>query len=177
MSHIVVTRGCLDALGDSYTTEGALAVEEVRLGDDVFTLLEPLSFSVTLTNTGAGIVAAGSAHTRVRATCVRCLGEYESDVTAPVDGFYVRPEQDVDLPEEQEREHIVDERIDLEPAIFQAFVLELPFAPTCRAECPGLCPSCGADRNEGPCGCLGQGDASPFAVLREAFPPTASDDV
>jgi uncharacterized protein len=177
MSYLVGTRGVLDALGDSATTEGTLAVEDVRLGDDVFTLLSPLAFSVTVTNTGAGIVAAGTVRTRVRTSCVRCLGEFESDVAAAVDGFYVRPEHDVDLPEEQEREHIVDERIDLEPAIFQAFVLELPFAPTCRAECPGLCPSCGADRNEGPCGCPGQGDASPFAVLREAFPPTPSDDV
>jgi uncharacterized protein len=177
MSYLLGTRGVLDALGDSSTTEGTLAVAEVRLGDDVFTLLDPLDFSVTLTNTGAGIVAAGTAKTRVRTSCVRCLGEFESDVVAVVDGFYVRPEHDVDLPEEQEREHIVDERIDLEPAIFQAFVLELPFAPTCRADCAGLCPSCGADRNEGPCGCPDQGDASPFAVLREAFPSTPPEDV
>jgi uncharacterized protein len=176
MSYLFGTRGVLDALGDSSTTEGALTVAEVRLGDDVFTLLSPLDFSVTLTNTGAGIVASGTARARVRSSCVRCLGEYESDVTVVVDGFYVRPEHDVDLPEEQEREHIVDERIDLEPAIFQAFVLELPFAPTCRVDCAGLCPRCGADRNEGPCGCPGEDDASPFAALRESFPAPARDE-
>ena len=30
----------------------------------------------------------------------------------------------------------------------------LPLAPLCRPDCAGLCPSCGADRNEGPCGCV-----------------------
>jgi uncharacterized protein len=175
MSYLVGTRGVLDALGDSTTIEGSLAVGEVRLGDDVFTLLSPLAFAVTLTNTGAGIVAAGTASARVRTACVRCLAEYESDLSAQVDGFYVRPEHDVDLPEEQEREHIVDERIDLEPAVFQAFVLELPFAPTCRTDCPGLCPTCGADLNEGACSCPGGDDGSPFAVLREAFPPPPPD--
>jgi uncharacterized protein len=175
MSYLVGTRGVFDALGDSSTTEGTLTVADVRLGDDEFTLLGPATFIVTLTNTGAGIVASGTASCRVRATCVRCLGELERDIVADVDGFYVRPEQDVDLPEEQEREHIVDERIDLEPAVFQALVIELPFAPTCRDDCAGLCPRCGADLNAGPCGCSASDDVSPFAALRQAFPVPPSD--
>jgi len=34
--------------------------------------------------------------------------------------------------------------IDLQPAVRDAVVLALPFNPTCRPDCPGLCPSCGA---------------------------------
>jgi uncharacterized protein len=170
MSHLIGTRDVLDVLGDSHTAEGELAVDGVRVADDVFVFAGPAPFTVTLTNTGAGIVADGTVRGRVRSTCVRCLTESESDIVARVEGFYVRPEEDVDLPQEQEREHIVDDRIDLEPAVFQALVLELPFAPTCRPDCAGLCQRCGADLNQGPCGCPAGDDSSPFEVLRQAFP-------
>ncbi|MGH9281959.1 MAG: YceD family protein [Acidimicrobiales bacterium] len=32
-------------------------------------------------------------------------------------------------------------------------LLELPLAPLCRADCAGICPMCGADRNVAPCQC------------------------
>jgi uncharacterized protein len=38
---------------------------------------------------------------------------------------------------------IVDDVVDLEQSIIDAVGLELPFAPVCRADCPGLCPDCG----------------------------------
>ena len=33
------------------------------------------------------------------------------------------------------------------------FVFELPLVPLCDEDCKGLCPTCGANLNEGPCGC------------------------
>jgi ribosomal protein L32 len=49
---------------------------------------------------------------------------------------------------------IVDDTIDLGPMVRDAIVLELPMAPLCRDDCRGLCPQCGADRNESECGCV-----------------------
>ena len=39
------------------------------------------------------------------------------------------------------------------PFTRDAVLLELPLAPLCRPDCAGLCPTCGADLNEGPCAC------------------------
>ena len=33
-----------------------------------------------------------------------------------------------------------------------------PSVPLCRPDCLGLCPTCGADRNEEPCTCAEPGD-------------------
>jgi len=60
---------------------------------------------------------------------------------------------------EDELYPIVDDTIDLEPLARDAIVLELPMAPLCREDCLGLCPQCGADRNEGECGCVAPRDA------------------
>jgi uncharacterized protein len=53
---------------------------------------------------------------------------------------------------------ITDETIDLGPLVRDAIVLELPMAPLCRDDCAGLCPQCGANRNEGDCGCVAPRD-------------------
>ncbi len=43
--------------------------------------------------------------------------------------------------------------VDLAPLVHDAILLELPLAPLCRADCQGLCPYCGIDRNEARCDC------------------------
>ena len=49
-------------------------------------------------------------------------------------------EQDPDEPLPE----IVEDKLDLEPAIRDALVLEMPSIPLCRDDCEGLCAECGA---------------------------------
>jgi len=42
----------------------------------------------------------------------------------------------------------------------------LPLAETCRDECKGLCAQCGANLNEGECGCEPDRSTHPFAALK-----------
>jgi len=43
--------------------------------------------------------------------------------------------------------------LDLSPVAESAVVLEYPTRLLCSEDCKGLCHRCGADLNEGPCGC------------------------
>jgi len=46
--------------------------------------------------------------------------------------------------------------------------------PVHSPDCRGLCPRCGADRNETTCDCsieATEGEASPFAVLKKIINP------
>lgn len=45
------------------------------------------------------------------------------------------------------------ELLDLQPLVRDAILLDLPLAPLCDEACKGLCPTCGADLNEGSCSC------------------------
>lgn len=56
--------------------------------------------------------------------------------------------------------------IDLGPFLLEVVTLAVPVQPLCREDCRGLCPCCGADRNETACGCEEAKPASPFAALR-----------
>jgi uncharacterized metal-binding protein YceD (DUF177 family) len=42
--------------------------------------------------------------------------------------------------------------LELGPLLSEAFALELPYTALCKEDCKGLCPVCGANRNEMDCG-------------------------
>ncbi len=167
-SYRVAIAPILDDLGASIGVHDALELDSLEVGTERFDALGPASFDVTITNSGTAVVALGTITFPVKATCARCLCDFDTVITGEVDGFYVRPGADEDVPEEQEVEYIDGEdAIDLLPALLSALVLEAPFAPLHDEECAGICPDCGADLNEGPCGCEADTQTEhPFAALK-----------
>jgi uncharacterized protein len=115
--------------------------------------VEPVSFTGQATNTGHRIVVTGEAYGQVRATCDRCLSEFEMPLEAPILETYYRSDEAPDLPDEDEREYGEDDMIDIAPAIEQAFILLLPIRIVCDEACRGLCAQCGHNLNEGECSC------------------------
>ena len=69
-------------------------------------------------------------------------------------------------PLEGETYPLDDDTLDLEPLVRDALLLELPLAPLCTEDCAGLCPSCGADRNETQCDCRVDDTDPRWAALR-----------
>lgn len=49
---------------------------------------------------------------------------------------------------------IENDQIDLVAVVRETILIDLPDAPLCRADCRGLCATCGADLNEATCGCV-----------------------
>jgi uncharacterized protein len=43
--------------------------------------------------------------------------------------------------------------LETDSLLLEQVQLNIPMKPLCRPDCAGLCPTCGADRNLGPCGC------------------------
>jgi len=167
MAYRVEVRSLFSSLSASRTVSGQLELSDVELGEQIYHFDGPVTFEVTLTNAGAGIVAGGEAQASVRTSCVRCLCDMNIAVSAEIEGFYVLPGHDTDIPEEQECEFIADDMsVDLEPAIMQSLVVELPYAPVHDEECRGICPVCGADRNVTPCACEPAPVASAFDALK-----------
>ncbi len=147
-----------------------MPLSELVVGDEAFAPLGPASLDLTLTNTGAGIVASGQVTLPVEAECARCLERFRTDISADVEGFYVSPEHQAGLPEEQDYEIIHESRVDLAPAILGALALEAPFAPLHDPECRGICPTCGRNRNDAPCACDEDSeDSGPFSGLGRAL--------
>lgn len=104
------------------------------------------------------LVANGTVSTEWSAECSRCLRPITGQVTSQVRELFEDPSravQEVDgsAVGDEDIYPLHGEQVDLEPLARDAVLLALPPAPLCAEDCAGLCPVCGADRNEADCGC------------------------
>jgi uncharacterized protein len=117
---------------------------------------------------GRGALVKGRLDGRVELPCDRCAAECGLDVDT---GFEVFEE----LPDEPDEEAEAAARIredggvlhlDLAAVLWEQLLLALPVKPVCDAACKGLCDLCGADLNQGDCGCERDEDDPRLAPLR-----------
>lgn len=104
------------------------------------------------------VVVTGEVHAPWRAECSRCLRPIAGEATAEVREMFDDPARLVEetagsAEGDQDIYPLHGEQVDLEPLARDAVLLALPLAPLCAEDCAGLCPVCGADRNEADCGC------------------------
>jgi uncharacterized protein len=118
-----------------------MAVTECMVPDQ-----EQVSVDVTLESVDGGVIASGEVRAPWAGACRRCLRPLTGEVVAQVEEVFSADA------EEGEAYPLVRNQLDLEPLAREAIVLGLPLAPLCQEDCRGLCPVCGADKNELDCG-------------------------
>lgn len=95
---------------------------------------------------------------RLVAVCDRCLVPFDRDFRAELDSPIIFAAANDGESEEDVADGIIrvtpsDTSLDLAKAFQAAVLLEEPMKSLCRDDCRGLCPVCGASRNESPCDC------------------------
>ena len=90
----------------------------------------------------------------VDSECRRCLTAVSAPVRDTMHVVFAEP-GDEDVEGDREVYHLDprSQQLDLRPAVREQWLLSAPAFVQCRDDCKGLCPSCGADRNAGDCGC------------------------
>jgi uncharacterized protein len=130
--------------------------DRVQIGDE-----RPLvQGTVTLLRTNRGILVTGRLRVSLQLTCSRCLNQFEHSVALKLEEEFF-PTIDVltgvavGIPEDEPGAFTVDESnvLDLSEAIRQYAMMAVPMKPLCREDCPGLCPTCGANLKDGKCDC------------------------
>ncbi|MCB8920078.1 MAG: DUF177 domain-containing protein [Ardenticatenaceae bacterium] len=146
--------------GESRVIE--LDYPSIRVADDLD--LAPLRGSIKASRTSEGIYVEGSLQTAIDAQCVRCLTTFSLPITLQIDDLFYYPP--VTAPK---GEFVVGENgfIDLAPLVRELSLLEIPMQPICKPDCQGLCQECGANLNEGDCGCEDDDIDPRFSILGE----------
>ncbi len=143
---------------ESGTLTVAIALAAGRVEGDVIV-------DAVLRSLSDGVIVRGTASTSSVLICNRCTTEWAVGLEVPFEQvFRVRPDD-----EEDEAPVEAGGWIDLEPVVHDEVALAIPMAPLCRADCLGLCPTCGTDLNTGACGGHGDVSDSPFAALKQLF--------
>lgn len=136
-------------------------LESFDLSDLCYGVSYPVSEAViaegTVRNTAGVLVMKGTVRTRIHGVCDRCAGEFQRDVSFPIDAVLVTELSS----EEDEDENIfplVGDSADLEEIVRTVFVLNLDSKLLCWEDCKGICPRCGKNLNLGKCDCRKEPD-------------------
>ena len=172
----------LFALAESSRFEGEYDLRTLAIGPDDYEFAHPLSWSVEVTNTGAALLVSGRVTGEGTCACSRCLEDVPYDFEGQVEGYFLIGEDasgfgedSDDAPGEDEFDVLPENHVlDLAQLLDAALIVDAPDMPLCREDCAGLCPACGANLNEGDCGCGGDEalaefdrEANPFSVLAD----------
>ncbi|MEY2996385.1 MAG: hypothetical protein RLZZ39_1210 [Actinomycetota bacterium] len=123
--------------------------EDIDLGDEErLSADDEISIELMCESTTDAVVVSGTIRVATRGVCRRCLRDVEGELTIGVHETYQETRTDPDaFP-------IENDQIDLRPMIRESVLLDVPEAPLCRPDCPGLCPVCGADLSTESCSCV-----------------------
>jgi uncharacterized protein len=140
-----------------------LAVPEVSLDlggpSDVWAGPVTVGAALRFDRSGRGVVVSGTFRGGIQLVCSRCLEPFGFAAEEPFRLYFetARPgraeEQQELTDDELDVTYVEEGRINTDDLLRENVLLSLPVQPLCREQCRGLCGQCGADLNEGSCGC------------------------
>jgi uncharacterized protein len=135
------------------------------------TIVGPVTGEIVLSPAGKTVVAQGHLRAVVEMACSRCDRVHGVELNIPVVRECSLAQVD-DPAAYQEDEDLGPipiangDDIDLSELVRQLIIINTPPRSLCRPECKGLCAQCGADLNEGPCGCEAEAVDPRLSALR-----------
>ena len=113
-------------------------------------ITRPVQVEGSVTNHAGALVLEGKASSLLDLTCDRCGKEFSREKVVPFNCLLA-----TELEDEENDEIVLLEgnEVDLDEVAGTAFILEMDTKNLCSDNCKGLCAKCGANLNNGPCGC------------------------
>jgi len=136
-------------------------------------IVSPVKGMLMLHRTSKGIEVKGRIETAVAVPCARCLKEFVLPIVSEFEEslilmHYAPRDEDTELLQSEMDISLLPEG-GIEPGdiVEEQIWLNIPLKPLCHNGCKGLCSLCGADLNQGECGCDRQQGDPRFAVLKD----------
>ena len=137
----------------------------------------PLELDVLLEDVSEGVLVTAEVSAPLAGECARCLDEFTSSTQVRFQELFTAaggpraPSPGASAEGSGEDGYLFDgDLLDLEPALRDAVVLDLPLSPLCDADCPGLCSTCGIKLAEAEPDHGHPSDGGVWAVLKDLFP-------
>ncbi len=127
-----------------------LTPDELNITEADLKVTAPIILEGMVENAGDVILLKADVKTEIERTCGRCLKVFTEPLAAQVvEKFYPAGAENI----ENDAFIYESDLLDITEPVRESLLLAVPLQSLCREDCRGLCPVCGADRNEGDCGC------------------------
>jgi len=162
----------LAATGEEIPFSLQMELPDTALMNETVTFPEAALLRGTYASIGDLLRLKGAMAFTAKARCVLCLKSAEKAFDIPFDALYglARDPGNPDL-------YLYDGAwVDPREMAADAALLALPMQWRCAEDCRGLCPVCGADRNETECSCrMEMPPKHPFSALQQLLTEDESE--
>ena len=126
---------------------------------DSDTFFSPIRAQLRIGKVATEVMVKGNLLAEVKLQCSRCLKDFRSVLSVPIDVVYhpveeLKGEDKHEIKvEELDMDFYSGEKLDLLDLIMEQLMLNLPMKPLCNESCRGICLKCGTDLNIDNCNC------------------------
>ena len=139
----------------------SLGLDSVQLTED------KIECTIHSEQASRGYYLKGKMAIAIQNSCDRCLIDFGSKQDIP---FSILLTSDRDLISNDEHDVIYyteqEDAVDISPVLVENILLDRPLKKLCSADCKGLCPTCGCNKNEQECACPNEVPDSRWDVLK-----------
>ncbi len=148
---IIDVSSILKEFGGKLSVDLETTIEPFDFGGEEYTLEAPFKVIGQIVNNGKSLQLTADVVTVLGTRCARCLADIDVDMNFSLDEHFVRSEDGT--PTDDEVITFDGHTIELDTVVFDNLLMNIGGRYICDDDCKGLCPECGADLNEGECGC------------------------
>ncbi len=157
--------------GEVLETSLSLGMEHFSIRTGKYPVLRQTPLQLKIVNTGDQVLEIqGSMQLVLEIPCARCLTPVEKEFS-----LEIQREADMKMtPEEREEaleetNFIEEHALAPETLVRNELLVQWPIRVLCKEDCKGICSRCGANLNEGPCGCQEPDPDPRMAAIRDIF--------
>ena len=154
-------RNIINAPGERMDFSFEMDLSDVEFGGR-YPIQKPVVVTGDVRNIAGMLLLQFEASTVLSSVCDRCMKAFDNPKT--VRGEFMLAEE-VQSEENDDIILLENDEFDLSEVARTAFILGMDTKTLCREDCKGLCPKCGADLNQGSCGCSKKDVDPRLAVL------------
>ena len=150
--------------GATLNFENDLTFEKTEFLGSVYEFLGPLHVVGKIENISGSLLLTAEVNGKIKSECARCTKPLEFDISFGMRENLVQSEEDA-----EDAVLLDGTLLDLNETVMKNFYVNVPSKILCSSDCKGLCPHCGANRNEVGCGCEDDNIDPRLAVIDTLF--------
>ena len=150
---VIDVSSILKEFGGKVSFDDKAEISDLSFGGGDYRFNEPLSVKGGISNTGGALALKADISGVMTTQCARCMKDIEVPIDFKLSETLMRSDDGETVPEDEDVIVFEGNTVSLDEIIENNFIMNLSPRYLCSEDCKGLCPKCGADLNEGDCGC------------------------
>ncbi|MCX7714221.1 MAG: DUF177 domain-containing protein [Clostridia bacterium] len=160
---IIHVSDILKDYGGKINVSGEVSIDSAEFLGENFVFSSPVRVDGKVVNNGKALEFDAVCHGKMKVHCARCMKEIECGFNFDV--HETLAQDDGEVPHDEDIVLFSGDYIDVTDIIINNFLMNVSARYLCSGDCKGLCPTCGADLNEGSCKCKNQNVDPRWATL------------